>query len=336
MAQNERILDRVQIGFEGTPGTAVAATRKMYARMDPAGGVSAPLLWYDDATGTYQNRRRATRGRTTVAWPMTDLVTFEDIHYWLCMMVEGTAAETTGTDPSALVHTFEPDLDTDTLRSATVEWGDPGNVYEVSQAYMNSWTLRGDSDNDNELAWMLEADFVGREFVTSTFTALPDRTTEVVTARGTELFIDPSSAAIGTTQVTGKLINWSITGTINRHTKAFAEDEQFVAQGVTGRQAWMLDAQLTFEFDDDTEFANYRAGDPPVQRAIRLSRAGSAIAGMGDTHLLQVDLFGFWSAVSTGDREGNKTITLTLEAGHDVTAATDSTFTVINTQAAIP
>lgn len=333
MGQNEVRLNRLQAGFEASAGTAVAATRKLYMRTDPVSGVSTPLLWFDDATGSYIGRRRPTKGRTTVGFPGTDLVTFEDIHWWLYMMVEGTPAESTGTDPSVLVHTFTPDQSTDSLKSATFEWGDPGNIYEISQVYMNSWTLRGDADNDNELGWMLEADFMGRTFDAGTFTALADRETEVVTARGTKLYIDDAGGTIGTTQVTGKLINWSISGTINRHTKAFAEDEQYVAQGKTGRADWTVDAQFTMEFEDDDEFANYRSGTP-VQRLIRIEREGSEIA-TGENKALAVDLFGYWSTVATGDREGNKTITLGLEAGYDTTEATDARFTVTNDQAAI-
>ena len=333
MPSNEVMLNKVQVGFEATPGTPVAATRKMYMRMDPASGVNVPLIWFDDATGTYQGRRRATKGRTTVAWPGTDLATFEDLHFWLYMMVEGTPNESTGTDPSVLVHEFLPDTTEDTQRSITTEWGDPGNAYEISQTYMNGWTLRGDSDNDNEPGWMLEADFIGRTFDTTTFTpALPDRTTEVITARGTKVYIDDTSAAIGTTQVQGKLISWSITGSINRHTKAFAEDEYYVAQGVTGRQAWTVDAQMTLEFPDDDEFALYRATTPQL-RAVRFRREGSIIAG-AERKALEIDLFGYWSAVATGDREGNKTITLSLQAGTDATEATDSRFTITNDQAA--
>lgn len=333
MPSNERILDKVQVGFEATPGTAVAATRKMYARMDPAGGVSAPLVWFDDATGTYQNRRRAARGRTTVGWAMTDLCTFEDLHYWLYMMVEGTPDEGTGTDPSVLTHEFVPDLSSDTQRSATVEWGDPGNAYEISQTYMNSWTLRGDSDSDSELGWMLEADLIGRTFDPTTFTpALPDRATEVITARGTKAFIDDDAADIGTTPLLGQLISWSISGTINRHTKAFAEDEYYVAQGVTGRQGWTLDAQLVLEFADDVEFEKYR-NSVPQQRAIRLLREGSEIA-TGERKAFQADIFGYWATVGTGDRQGNKTITLGLQAGTDATEATDSRFIITNDQAA--
>jgi hypothetical protein len=334
MPSNEVRLNKVQAGFETVPGTAVAATRKMYMRMDPANGVNVPLVWFDDATGSYLSRQRATKGRTTVAWPGTDLATFEDLHFWLHMMVEGTPNESTGTDPSVLVHEFVPDTTADTLRSITTEWGDPGNAYEISQTYMNSWTLRGDADSDSEPGWMLEADFIGRTFDPTTFTpALADRFTEVITARGTQVFIDDTSATVGTTQLLGQVISASISGNINRHTKAFAEDEFYVAQGVTGRQGWTVDAQMTLEFADDAEFANYRS-TTPVFRAVRFRREGTEIA-TGENKALEIDLFGYWSAVGTGDREGNKTITLSLQAGTDVTEATDSRFTITNDQAAM-
>lgn len=334
MGQNETILNRMQVGFEANPGTAVAATRKMYARADPPNGVNVPLVWYPDATGTYQNRRRPAKGRMTVGFPITDLATFEDLHWWLYMMVSGNPNESVGTDPSVLIHEFLPDLDEDTLRSITMEWGDPGNVYEIDQLFLNRWTLRGDTDNQNELGWMLEMDAIGRRFGASSFTpALPDRDTEVITARGTRCYIDDDPASIGTSLLGGKLISWSITGMINRHTKAFAEDEEFVAQGLTGRQAWNVDAQVTMEFPNDDEFEHYRSSTP-VQRAIRLLREGSEIA-TGENKAFTADLFGYWATVGTGDRQGNKTITLGLQAGHDVSEATDARFELINDQAAL-
>jgi hypothetical protein len=334
LAQNETILDRVQAGFETTPGTAVPAMRKLYSRVAPS--IDAPLSWFNDQTGTYANRRRASKGRTSVSMSATDLMTFEDLHWWLYMFVEGTpdTAQGGGATPNGVyTHDFIPDLATDTLKSATFEWGDPGNKYTTSQVYANSFTLRGDADSDSELGWMIEADLIGRTFdPLATFTALPDRTTEVVMARGTQCFIDPTPATIGTTEVE-TLINWSISGNINRHTKAFSRDKQYVAQGRTGRRERTFDVQFTMEFEDDLEFANYR-NEVPVQRAVRLAQQGSDIS----TDLpkeLQIDVLGYWSAVSFGDREGNKTITYSLNAGYDAIEAFDATFKIVNEQAAI-
>ena len=331
MGQNEQILNTMQLGFEANPGTAVAATRKMYATADPPNGVNVPLVWFPDATGTYQSRRRAAKGRMTVGFPITDLATFEDLHWWLYMMISGEPNEDTGTDPDVLIHEFLPDLDEDTLKSATMEWGDPGNAYEIAQLFLNRWTLRGDTDNQNELGWMLEMDAIARTFEPTTFTAaLPDRDTEVITARGTTCTIDDDWASIGTTPLGGRLISWSITGMINRHTKAFSEDEFLVAQGLTGREGWTVDAQLTMEFPDDNEFEHYRSSDP-VQRVIRLLREGSEIA-TGENKALTVDLGGYWATVGTGNRQGNKTITLGLQAGYDVSESTDMRVELINDQ----
>lgn len=328
---NEEILNRLQAGFEASPGVAATPTRKLYAVAAPT--VDSPISWYNDTTGTYANRRRVTKGRTRASWRITDLATFEDLHWWFYLLVEGTPNESIGTDPSVLIHEFIPDLDTDTLRSATLEWGDPGNKYTSSQAYANSFTLRGNSDSDSEMGWMLETELIARTFAPlAAFTALTDRETEVITARGTQCFIDDDPVGIGTTEVE-TLINWSVSGAINRHTKAFSKDEFYVALGRTGRQGRTFDAQVTLEFEDDTEFEKYRS-TTPVQRAIRLSRDGSEIA-TGENRNLTLDLLGYWSAVSFGNREGNKTITLSLQAGYDASEAYDAKFAITNDQAAI-
>ncbi|MDQ3095120.1 MAG: hypothetical protein M3Q82_04040, partial [Actinomycetota bacterium] len=274
MPTNETILQLNQAGIEVTRGTNVAATRKIYARIAPS--YDRPITEFVDTTGTFQGRRRMGYGRQKVAFSATDMVTYEDLAWWLKFMQKGGVVGVTdvGTPP-AYTYTFLPTLATDDLNSMTLEFGEPGNPYESGQVMVNDWTLRFDADNDSEPGWMLEAGMIGRDWATTTFTpSLVDRTTEVVVARGTKVFVDTTT--IGTTQKTGWLISGSISGNNNLHYKAFSEDENSYAANKVGRGIQITDAELTVEFDSDVDFAQFRA-TTPVQRKIRLQREGSII-----------------------------------------------------------
>jgi hypothetical protein len=327
MGTNELILRLNQAGLETTRGTAVAATRKVYAQIEPT--FEKPLAFFSDTSGTFAARRRQTYGRQRVSFSATDMATYEDLAWWMQMAIKGGV---TGTGSASVGYTyaFTPSLATDDLKSMTLEFGEPGNPYEVDQVMVNSFTLRGDPDSDTEAAWMFEAEMMGRTLSTTTYTtSITDRTTEPIVARGTKLYVDTTAAGIGGTQVTGKLINWSITGNNAIHFKAFAEDESAMAANKVGRGERTYDGEMTVEFDDDTgnlSFATLRAGTPIY---IRLEREGSTIATTYKKRL-RVDAAAYISSISFGDREGNMTATIGFNCFYDSTLAADLKVEIIN------
>ncbi len=328
MATNETILQLNQAGLETVRGTNVAATRKLYAQIAPS--FDRPIQEFMDRTGTYEARRRIGYGRAMTGFSATDIATYEDAPWWFQLAVKGgVTGVTTGSTPAGYTYAFAPSNAVDDLKSMTLEFNDAGNPYESGQVMVNSWTLRGDADSNDEPGWMFEAELLGRDWATTVYTAaLTDRTTEVITARGTKLFVDTTT--IGTTQVTGKLISWSISGNNNIHFKAFAEDELYFAANKVGRGVRTFDAQFTLEFDNDAEFANYRAAIA-VQRKVRLERVGSNIGSTPTTDKkLTIDLYGYWSAISWGDREGNVIATFGLTGFYDATAGHTFKATVVN------
>lgn len=332
MGTNETILRLNQAGLESTRGTAVAATRKLYAQIEPS--YEKPLAFFTDASGTFAARRRASYGRERVAFSATDMATYEDLAWWMQMAVK-SAATPTGSGSVGYTYAFTPTLAADDLKSMTLEFGESGNPYEADQVMVNSWTLRGDPDSDSEPAWMFEAEMMGRTLTTTTYTAsLTDRTTEPIVARGTKLYVDAIGGTIGTTQVTGKLINWTITGNNNIHYKAFAEDETAMAANKVGRGERTYDAEVTVEFDGDSgnlSFATLRAGTALL---VRLQREGSTIATTYKKRL-QVDLAAYVSSISFGDREGNMTATLGLQGFYDPTFGSDIKVGIINALATL-
>lgn len=292
----------------------------MYAQITPQ--FTRPLSPFRNTTGTFHGRRRPSYGRTKVAFTAMDEATYEDLPWWGQLMWKGGVTGGSGDagTPEMFTYTFNPTTTADDLKSITLEFGDVGNPYQSSQVMVNSWTLRMDSDNDAEPSWMLDLQLLGRDWSTTTFTAaLSDRDTEAILARGTKLYIDDAGGTIGSTQVTGQLISASITGNNNLTYKAFAEDVTYVAANAVGRGEQTFDAQFTFEFAADTEFANYR--DTTAQeRLIRLEQTGSIIHD-AITKKMTLDLYGYWSSWSRGTRVNNLTATFGLMGFYDTSAA---------------
>jgi hypothetical protein len=292
-----------------------------------------PLYAGTDTTGTYESNRVPAYGRERVSFSVTEEATFEDLPWWLQMGVKGGVAGSAGT--TDYTYTFVPSVATDDLKSATFEYGETGNPYESQQCMIDSFTLRMDADNDAEPGWMFDATMLGRNRATTAFTgSLTDRAREIITARGTKIFIDDAGGTIGTTQKTGSLISCSITVNNNIHYKAFAEDITYVAANKVGRGNRTMDAQFTFEFDADTEFAKYRA-TAPAQRLIRIEREGAAVINTTIYPRMRIDMYGFWSSWSPSDRQGNMTCTFGFKGFYDITAAKTFSFAIVNALSAL-
>ena len=239
--------------------------------------------------------------------------------------VTGSGSASTG-----YTYAFQPSLSSDDLKSMTLEFGESGNPYESDQVMVNSFTLRGDPDSDSEPGWMFEAEMMGRTISTTSYSgSITDRTTEAITARGTKLYVDTTAAGIGGTQLTGHLINWSLTGNNNIHYKAFAEDESAMAANKVGRGERTFDGEVTIEFDSDTTaigFSKLRSGNTLY---LRLEREGTTIATTYKKKLT-IDCAALISSISFGDREGNMTATIGFNCFYDSTLGFDFKATVIN------
>ncbi len=337
MGTNELILTKTQAAFESVRGTDLATTRIVYAKNMPK--YEKSLMEFQDMSGTFFDRRRAAYAREKVSFTMNDILTFEDAPWWFEQFIRGGVSPVADAgSPIAYTRTYAPSASTDDLKSCTYEFNEAGNVYKTNQVMVTQASLRMDSDNDSEPGWMADIEQIGIGWTPSTYTAaIPQRTTEVILARGTKLFIDDAGGTLGTTQKLGSLISASITINTGIHFKAFSENATGFAPGKVGRQAYRVDAQFTFEFDSDAEFAKYRNSQPQA-RLIRLSSEGSQIHGSPAVNkLLQIDFpNGIWSSWSRGDREGNLTATFGMSAFYDATAANIISVKTINALVTLP
>lgn len=336
---NEDILTLQQAGIETTRGTGVAATRKLYGQLTPS--LTRTLVFYNSQTGTYEQRRAPAYGRTKPTFSYVEECTYEDLPWWAQFFMKGgVTGATDGNATPAYLYTFVPSTATDDLKSMSLEFNESGNPYESDQVMALTVTLRMDSDNDQEPAWMMDVSLIGRDWEVTTYTgSIADRTRECINARGTQLFIDDAGGTIGTTQKTGSLISCSITWNLATNFKAFAEDTKYVSANKVGRGPRLVDGQFTFEFDNDVEFAKYRNTDAQ-QRLISLKSTGSVVhAGSPAptaSKYMQIFLPGYWSSWSRGTRVNNLTATFGLMASYDTTLTYASKLVVNNALATLP
>lgn len=332
---NQTVLQKYQAALETTRGTAITATRKLYAQISPS--YSRPLATFTDQSGTFANRRRIAYGRQQVGFSCTDVGTFEDLGWWLQLAMKGGV--TGGAGPTAYTYVFTPNLTADDLKSMTLEFGEPANGYKSTQVMCNSFTIRGDSDSDTEPAWMYEAEMLGRDIVSigSSFTNLSDRTTEVILTRGTKVYIQNSDTF--TTELSGRVISFSFTGTNNVAMKAYIEDELSMAADKVARGERTFDCEFTMEFDGDSgtgqEFANLRNATG-VKRYVRIERTGTQlVAGPpAVTKKATIDMIGYLTSISWGDRDGAMTATYGISGFYDAVAGFDAKITVVNGESA--
>lgn len=330
MPASSIILDRVQAGLETTRGTAVAATRKLYVTGRNQ-SYDRTLAARSSATGTYQGRRAASYSRAMGGLQLTDVLTFESAPWWfmLCMSKTPAAVGDSGTPTEAQARTYKPDMASDTLASATIEGIDKQTSYDWAQAMVNQWNIRWDSDSTSDPDYLIETTLLTLAPVPAAQTgSIGDRTEEAIPCRGTKVYIDDGGDAIGTTQRTGMAISGSISGNNNLSFPGYSENETGPAPGVVIRGEATVDAQLVLSFQNDDDFADFRS-DIPVFKKIRLERSGTTIHTTVKKRI-RFDIYGYWSAIAWGDRNGERTVTLSLMGFVDATAASAFVAEVVN------
>lgn len=169
--------------------------------------------------------------------------------------------------------------------------------------------------------------------ISGTFTAgIADRTRETIEAPGTSFYLDTSSG-IGTTEIEGRLISWSVNYNLNAFGKRFMDNA--TGYGRFGFGPTVVTGQVRLEFDDRDEYDLWTAG---TNVKLRIKQTGTTIdSGAVTTKYAQIDVFNAaLDALTDDDREGNVTITLTFRGLVDTSEGTPIEFEVKNKLSALP
>lgn len=137
--------------------------------------------------------------------------------------------------------------------------------------------------------------------------AIPDY--EAIPTYGTQVFIDPLSGTIGTTQVLDRIISVNYTVGTSRTSKRFLNNTMNEVSSRTGRGASMISGQIRVEFDRRDEYFNWEQLNG---FKLRIRQTGDVINTAPETvKLAQADFAECYFSTPTEDaRESNMTITL--------------------------
>jgi len=136
MAEIATIFQLVQLGIETTPGTAVAATKKLAALMiEPQ--IKSEIQKYR-GTG-YKFPAIASMAKEWVEADLSGPITYTELIYLLSSIM-GTTTPTAGTTDQTWVFNIDPD-GADTPKTYTIEWGDGTRALEFDYGLVNALTL---------------------------------------------------------------------------------------------------------------------------------------------------------------------------------------------------
>lgn len=234
----------------------------------------------------------------------------------------GAGAEVTTPGGATLsrLWTFTPDMTADTLNSLTLYWGDPNiQAFQAAFCMPDELTLTGDSGGEDGVT--LSINGMGL-FPSKT---APGAVPAVVVApllmpSAMQLWLDTSSA-IGTTEVTGRIVKAEVTIPSGLSRK-------YLAQGPTGNLGFSdigrgkrhVELKLTLEVPDMTQYDLFAAA---TSLKARLRFNGSLIEA-GFYHYIEVDVYGPFEAATWGEFEtSNRTIELNILSEYNTATGYD-------------
>lgn len=309
-----------QIGKETTPGTPVAATRKVYYR-DPSFALAQAPHVHEFATGTREQVRRVTKGAREVSGTGVMPVSADEILEWLLIGLKGGVTPVTATGVSTW--TFSPGT---TLDSATVEWNDASRVWQVAGVRANTLKIAGSAMGEN----LVTAEFFASDMVVGSLTgSLADRVPSVMEGWETQFAIDALGASPGTTVVPGILINWEINIANNLGRKYTARNSKAALKIPFGK--FGVTAKFTFEASDAAAIAEFNHWNADEDRLVQLDFGENEIISGSDHKAVKLQIPGAWTVVGlSGNDAETRTYEFSMQGMYDPTLAASFKAIVVN------
>lgn len=326
-----------QWGLEGTRGTAVPADTILNAEH---GGIQMDheKKFIKDNIGVRADANRV----MDYSRLYQDTLRFPDGYFQVMPMIgnlgiKGSVAgveQTTG--EGDYLYDFQPTLTGfNAPDSGTLEMGDDNQFWEVEFMMIERIKISGVIPQGGGAAEVaIEVGYFGRQLTKTTKTAaLSLLPTETMNAKLARLYIDPTWAALGSTEKTGLLREFDVEILTGIHPKFHGDQNKYFTTYGEGRFAVLTN--LTFEgnADSTTEWDAWVAN---TLRVIRLSIDGAAIGG-GVNHNLTLDIGGMYQGAIPLDKDdrGNNLTSLIFRSVYDITGDKLFGMSVITDLAAI-
>lgn len=309
------------------------------------GTAVTPPTYYVPFTGMVKPMRKKARAKDSngnlAEWSRSKTVTTES--EWsgkgavdpatgpafLNIIVGAAAAPTTPTSGIlARLWAFAPSMTTDTLKSATMYFGDPNvQIWQSTYCMGTDLTVSADASSDNAAEWTMKG--FGRFPTRVAAPTLPAQIGgDMLMPSAMQLFIDTGSA-IGTTEITGRFIStdWTIpTGvTKKRYAGGPTGGLNFTKHGRVARSA---KAKIKVELDDYSiaALAEYQLWEADTLIKMRIRINGSLIETVAGPlsyyNYLQLDLYGPLDNLGFGEvSKSNRTMEFEVTSEYSAFAA---------------
>ena len=330
-----KALRRIQLGQESVDGTPVVATaiwRGLGTIED-----TREVVFPEEDVGFVSPIDRSYTPKLEGALAMDPIeATFEQLPYILTAGVKDITtglADGPGTD-LIYAYTFSTTAK-NTIQIFTLEGGDDTQAEEFNYCFVTDFKLEGEAF----AAWMMSANWVGREVTPTTFTgSISIPTVEEILFSKTKLYIDAIGGTLGSTQISNTLLSASLDVVTGFKPVPTGDGNLFYSLHAL-KERPQVTLSVTFEHDGSAtaEIVNWRAETPQL---LRLECEGSAVATPGTLHsnkLLLIDLTGRWESFEKiGEQDGNDVVTGVFRAGYHATPATFAEVTVVNELTTLP
>lgn len=309
----------IQWGVESTKGTAVAATSKVAIEtfdFEPIDAIHRPALLRGIAMKTGGGEFPLFRG---AEWTANGYVEYAQLQNWLSMTVQGGVV---GIGTSPTVWTFTRNAATaPALKSWTLErrLSDGTNFLDTEWAYSMGSSIKISAAVDEPVR--LEVTGFSRRIQSSTLTpALALPTLEEPPHALSKVWIDSTFATIGTTQITGQVLDWSVnftTGAMGIRT-ADGRTDMDLGQDIINSNEVGLEAEITMlvKADSGQYAAERTAAAAQTLRAVRIQTDGTS------SKQLQIDFLGkhvMGDIYNVQERDGALMFTMRLQESTDGT-----------------
>ena len=282
----------LQGGYEATKGTGVPATRKLMARITNP-NFNIPRDFIEEDRGTLVASTRFVEGVKdyTFSIAQENGTTFEDLGWLFHTTVHGTAAPTT-INTAAYSRTYTPQTTAagDTLKSATIEFGDDTQEFECEYCEGEGFTLGFATLAVGQTAPVtMTTDFVTQSLTSNTKTSLSAPTVETILATGANFYLGSESTAYALlSEVTGSLRAYTMTYVNNLGRKVYVGDGTTFSNIGRGRRVVTFTAQVEGDANGVTRFTEWDLG---TYKRMRLLFQGGVITGTtpATTKKLQID-----------------------------------------------
>lgn len=332
MAYGIKALRKLQFGKEVTAGTKVAATTiwRGEGTLEDNRTVVFPVEDVGMVSPTDRNYTPALHGKLTL---VNTPATFEQILYILEAGVKAiTSGVADGVGSGFLYNYTMPTTSQNTIKTLTVQGGDNQEAEVMEYCFVTDFELSGKAGE----AVMMTANLEGRQIALQSFTgALSVPTVEEILCSKGKLYIDAVGGTLGSTQVTGEVLEFSYkvkTGLIAVFT---ADGSLYFTFAKGTRPEVTLELTLEHSTNASAQKVLWRAG---TARQMRFIFEGSTLT-TSSTYVyktLRIDLAGKYESVSAlDDQDGDNIVKFVFRGGYNSSAALFNNILVVNELSAV-